>query len=91
MRETGLEHLTLLGVPPPELVTLAAAWEADMDDRGLAPATREGYGRVSRGYLVFLESRGIRCLDDADGASVLGFLESLSSRWARSSMVWPVS
>ena len=25
MRETGLEHLTLLGVPPPELVTLAAA------------------------------------------------------------------
>jgi integrase len=74
-----------------EFTTLAAAWEADMDDRGLAPATREAYGRVSRGYLVFLESRGIRCLDDADGASVLGFLESLSGRWARSSLFWVVS
>ncbi|MCA1696455.1 MAG: integrase, partial [Actinobacteria bacterium] len=46
-----------------EFTALAAAWEADMDDRGLAPATRDGYGRVSRGYLVFLESREIRCLD----------------------------
>ena len=30
-------------------------------------------------------------LEDADGASVLGFLESLSSRWARSSLFWVVS
>jgi sugar phosphate isomerase/epimerase len=39
MRETGLEHLTLLGVPPPELVTLAAA--AGFRDVGLriSPAT----------------------------------------------------
>jgi integrase len=74
-----------------EFTALAAAWEADMDDRGLAPATRDAYGRVSRGYLVFLESRGIRCLDDADGASVLGFLESPSGRWARSSLFWVVS
>ena len=50
--------------------------------RGLAPATRDAYGRVARGYLVFLESRGIDCLADADGASVLAFLESLSGRWA---------
>ena len=28
------------------------AWEADMDDRGLAPATRDAYGRVARSYLV---------------------------------------
>ena len=74
-----------------EFTALAAAWDADMNDRDLAPATRDAYGRVSRGYLVFLESRGIDCLADADGASVLGFLESLSGRWARSSLFWVVS
>jgi integrase len=74
-----------------EFVGLCAAWEAEMDDRGLAPATRNAYGRVSNGYLVFLESHGICHLDDADGSSVLGFLESLSSRWARSSLFWVVS
>ena len=49
------------GVPQPEsgeFAALGAAWEADMADRGLAPATRDAYGRVARGYLVFLESRG---------------------------------
>ena len=74
-----------------EFVGLIAWWEADMDDRGLAPATRDAYGRVARGYLVFLESRGIDCLGDADGASVLGFLESLLDRWAPSSLFWVVS
>ncbi|MDQ6949024.1 MAG: hypothetical protein M3256_22885 [Actinomycetota bacterium] len=74
-----------------EFSTLTAAWEADMHDRGLAPATRDAYGRVARAYLVFLESRGICCLRDADGSSVLGFLESLSSRWARSWLFWVVS
>jgi integrase len=67
------------------------AWEADMDDRGLAPATRTAYGRVTRSYLVFLESHGISCLDSADGASVLEFLESMSGRWAKSSLFWVVS
>jgi integrase len=62
-----------------------------MGERGLAPATRDAYGRVARSYLVFLESRGVDCLGDADGASVLGFLESLSGRWARSSLFWVVS
>ena len=74
-----------------EFIALAAAWEVDMSDRGLAPATRDAYGRVARGYLVFLESRGSGCLSEADGASVLGFLESLSGRWARSSLFWLVS
>jgi len=74
-----------------EFSTLAGAWEADMHDRGLAPATRDAYSRVARAYLVFLESRGIRCLGDGDGSSVLGFLESLSGRWARSSLFWVVS
>lgn len=74
-----------------EFRTLTASWDADMDDRGLAPATRTAYGRVARSYLVFLESRGVCCLDAADGASVLGFLQSLSGRWARSSLPWVAS
>ncbi len=74
-----------------QFVALNHAWEGDMDDRGLAPATRASYGRVARSYLVFLESRGISCLDCADGASVVGFLESLSDRWAESSLFWVVS
>lgn len=62
-----------------------------MDDRGLAPATRAAYGRVASSYLVFLESLGVYCLDSADGASVLRFLESLSGKWAKSSLFWVVS
>jgi hypothetical protein len=42
------------------LAALDAAWDAEMAGRGLAAATREAYGRVARGYLVFLEQRGIR-------------------------------
>ena len=49
------------------LAELDAAWEAEMARRGLAAATREAYGRVARGYLVFLEQRGISDLADADG------------------------
>ncbi|MGB3184551.1 MAG: tyrosine-type recombinase/integrase [Ornithinimicrobium sp.] len=70
---------------------LDLAWEVNMDARGLAPATRAAYGRVARGYLVFLESRGNSSFEDADGASVLAFLESLSGRWAASSLFWVVS
>ena len=70
---------------------LNAAWEADMVDRGLAPATRDAYGRVARGYLTFLESRRVCSLDTADGASVLAFVESLSPRWATTSLFWVVS
>ena len=62
-----------------------------MARRGLAAATREAYGRVARGYLVFLEQRGISDLADADGGSVLAFLESLLDRWAKSSLFWVVS
>lgn len=82
------------GGPRPEssaFTELNSAWEADMADRGLATATREAYGRVACGYLVFLESRGIDNLGDADGGSVLGFLESLTDRWAKSSLSWVVS
>ncbi|MFV1971663.1 MAG: tyrosine-type recombinase/integrase [Acidimicrobiia bacterium] len=74
-----------------EFTVLVASWEADMEDRGLAAATREAYGRVARSYLVFLEEGGIGGLDGADGASVLEFLESLLDRWAKSSLFWVVS
>lgn len=74
-----------------DFVALDAAWEAAMGRRGLAPATCDAYGRVARSYLVFLEARGVVALDGADGASVLGFLESLLDRWARSSLFWVVS
>lgn len=74
-----------------EFVALNAAWEADMVERSLAAATREAYGRVARSFLVFLEARGIRSLDDADGAMILAFLESLLDRWAKSSLFWVVS
>ena len=73
------------------LAVLEAAWEADMAGRGLSLATRSACGRVARGYLVFLEQRGITSLDGADGASVLAFLESLLDRWAVSSLFWAVS
>lgn len=73
-----------------EFSVLVALWESDMDDRGLAAATREAYGRAARSYLVFLEQRGIDGLDGADGASVLEFLESLLDRWAKSSLFWVV-
>ena len=70
---------------------LDAAWEAAMDERGLAPATRDAYGRAARGYLTFLDSRGVHDLDAADGDSVLAFLQSLTGRWAASSLFWLVS
>jgi integrase len=62
-----------------------------MAQRGLASATRAAYGRVARGYLVFLEDRGIYSLDVADAASVIEFLQSLLDRWAKSSLFWVVS
>ena len=63
-------------------VELDAGWEAELERRGLAAATRAAYGRVARSYLVFLERCGIAELGGADGASVLAFLESLLGKWA---------
>ena len=74
-----------------EFVELLVVWEAEMARRGLAPATCEAYRRMARGYLVFLESRGVQTLREADGASVLEFLESLTDRWARSSLFWVIT
>lgn len=74
-----------------EFSALDAAWEADMADRGLAAATRQAYGRVARGYLVYLEGHGISPLDEAGPATVTGYFTSLLDRWAQSSLVWQVS
>lgn len=72
-------------------IGLVAAWEAEMLERGLADATRDGYGRIARGYLAYLEDEGIVCLDDAGAGTITGFLESLLGRWAQSSLFWVVS
>ena len=74
-----------------EFTAIIAAWETQMDERALALATRVAYGRVARGYLVFLEERGVVGLDGAGAASVLEFLESLLATWAQSSLFWVVS
>ena len=82
------------GGPKPagdQFVAVDVSWEADMASRGLAPATREAYGRMARGYLCFLESSGIFDMDAADGGTVLSFLASLSPRWAKTSLFWVVS
>lgn len=96
--ETGRVDLSIRkrggGGPRPvsgEFTALSLAWTADMDQRGLAAATQDAYGRVARSYLVFLESRGTDALHGADGASVLAFLESLSDRRATCSLFWVVS
>lgn len=70
---------------------LDARWEAEMAERGLADATREAYGRIARGYLVFLEDDGIVRLEDAGAGTITAFLESLLDRWAKSSLFWVVS
>lgn len=74
-----------------EFMAVLTQWEVVMLDRGLAAATREAYRRVARAYLVFLESCGVSSIDDATGASILGFLESLLARWQRSSLFWVAS
>ena len=61
-------------------------------ERGLADATRDAYGRVARGYLTYLEDRGITSLDQARPDTITGFLQSLLKRgWAKSSLFWVVS
>ena len=74
-----------------EFVGLLAAWTGEMEQRGLAAGTQKCYGRFAREYLLYLEASGVVSLEAADGASVLGFLESLRRRWRESSMWSAVS
>lgn len=69
-----------------ELSGLLVSFSEDMELRGLARSTQNGCGLLACEYLNFLEASGIFSWDDADGASVLGFLQSLRDRWADSSM-----
>ena len=73
----------------PEFSGLLDSWSQDMEQRGLAPATQTFFGGLACEYLRFLEAGGVSSWDAADGASVLGFLESLRDRWAATSM-WSV-
>lgn len=91
--ETGVVSLAVTkrggGGPRPvcrEFIALAAAWEHDMIQRGLAWQTLDFYGRLARSYLVFLEDQDIVDLADADGATVLSFVESLMGRWAATTL-----
>ncbi|WP_427132187.1 tyrosine-type recombinase/integrase [Pseudarthrobacter sp. S9] len=78
------------GLKSGEFITLMAAWSDEMEQRGLAVATRGSYGRMARDYLVYLEAAGVTSLDVAGSASVYGFLDSLLGRWAQSAM-WSVA
>lgn len=72
-----------------EFTILLASWSEDMKQRGLAATTQEVHGRAACDYLLYLEACGTTSLHVADGASILGFLESLRSRWAETSL-WSV-
>ncbi|MCQ9164197.1 tyrosine-type recombinase/integrase [Arthrobacter sp. STN4] len=69
-----------------EFSGLMASWYHDMEERGLALSTQNYFGFLACEYLRFLEVTGVFRWDDADGASVLGFLQSLRDRWADTSM-----
>ena len=84
-----------VGAPRPGsggFAALDAAWEADMgwpwSGAGHPRRVRPGGARLPGVPGI---TRGRLTSDDADGASVLGFLESLSGRWATSSLFWVVS
>lgn len=53
--------------------------------------TRSAYSRAACEYLLYFEANGITSLQEADGASVFEFLESLSARWAKTAMWSAVS
>jgi integrase len=72
-----------------DFTALLASWSKEMEQRGLAVATRSAYGHAACDYLLYLEGTGLTSLAMADGASVLRFLESLRGRWAETAM-WTV-
>ncbi|MBW4096420.1 MAG: tyrosine-type recombinase/integrase [Acidobacteria bacterium] len=74
-----------------EFAALLGLWDQEMIQRGLARSTRNCFGGLAGEYLLYLEAEGICSWPDADGASVLGFLQSLRNRWAESSMWSAVS
>ncbi|MGO4584777.1 site-specific integrase [Arthrobacter sp. 2RAF6] len=69
-----------------EFAALLAAWSDEIKERGLASETRAAYRRTAWAYLLYLEANGITSLQAAEGAGVLGFLESMRGRWSENSM-----
>ncbi|MFB9164918.1 tyrosine-type recombinase/integrase [Arthrobacter psychrochitiniphilus] len=69
-----------------EFSGLLDAFSQDMEQRGLTRSTKNSCGLLACEYLNFLEVGGTFSWEDADGASVLGFPESIRDRWAESSM-----
>ena len=68
----------------PSLLATLSAYSQHNEDRGLAKNTCNYYGRLAREYALFLEDSGISRLDDADAASVLGFMAAVSAKWTGS-------
>lgn len=65
----------------PELIDALTEYARDCDQRSLAKSTKDYYWRLAREYLLFLESHGIHCVEDAESDSVLAFLSDISGRW----------
>ncbi len=72
-----------------EFAALLVSWDQEMAQPGPAQSTRNSLGPLACKYLLYLEAEGISSWQAADAATVLGFLQSLRSRWAESSM-WSV-
>ena len=68
----------------PSLLATLSAYSAHNEGRGLARGTRDYYDRLAREYALFLEGSRISRFDDADAASVLGFMVAASAKWAGS-------
>ena len=65
----------------PSLLATLALYDAYNEERGLARSTCGYYGRLAREYALFLEGAGITCIEDADAASVLGFMATMAAKW----------
>lgn len=89
--EHGIVDLSGISYAPPQpmpaspsLLATLSSYAAHNEEHGLAGNTCNYYNRMAREYALFLEGSGIICIDDADAASVLGFMAAISAKWAGS-------
>ena len=64
----------------PALLDVLADYGRDDHARGLARGTCDYYWRLAREYAVYLERHGTQSIEDADVASVLGFVADIMGR-----------
>lgn len=89
--EGKVDLSVISSVPPqpipksPLLQKVLAAYGVHNKERGLALGTCNYYERLAREYALFLEEIGITDIDNADAASVLGFMVAISAKWTRTS------